>query len=276
VPEDMKMTENKPKWMIAVLLLASALILGAICTGLLSHPPHPVNNQTGSQEDTVLPVMQGQYDSLVLDTTLPASPGVMAAYKIRSIDLVHDGDETKAFSIKNSIPSATEAPALAEKALEKYGGLPEDAQLVDAVPRYLNKCNAATDSVEEQHPIGTQVRYIQVLDEFPVMGASINIDLGEDGEIIYIRKAWPEYEQTGEVDIIPADKAYEKLTNSETIDRYQGTLPKGTKITEITLGYKLYNPWKQDSEPYLKPVWIFYAVTTFDPEPFPLMVDATA
>ncbi|WP_157199100.1 hypothetical protein [Methanolacinia paynteri] len=267
------MTETKPKLMIAVLLLASALILGAACTGLLSHP---VNSQTGSQEDTVLPVMQGQFDSLVLDTNLPTSPEVIAVYKIRSIDLVKDGDETKAFSIKNSIPSATEAPALAEKALEKYGGLPEDAQLVDAVPRYLNKYNLTTESVEEQHPIGTQVRYIQILNELPVIGASINMNLGEEGEIIKIMKAWPEYEQTGEVDIIPADKAYEKLRNSETIDRYQGTLPKGTKITKITPGYKLYNPWKQDSEPYLKPVWIFYAVTTFDPESFPLMVDATA
>lgn len=267
------MTENKPKWMIPVLLLASALILGAACTGLL---PRPVNSQTGSQEDTVLPVMQGQFDSLVLDTTLPASPGVMAVYKIRSVDLVRDGDETKAFSIKNSIPSANEAPALAEKALEKYGGLPEDAQLVDAVPRYLNKYNLTTELVEEKYPIGTQVRYTQVLNEFPVMGASINMDLGEDGEIIDILKTWPEYDQTGEVDIIPADKAYEKLRNSETTDRLQGSLPKGTKITKITPGYKLYNAGKQDSEPYLKPVWIFYAVTTFDPEPFPLMVDATA
>ena len=269
----MKMIKIKSKWIIPVLLLTSALILGTACTGLL---PHPVNAQIGSQEDTVFPVMQGQLDSLVLDTVLPKSPEVMAVYKIRSIDLVHDGDETKAFSIKNSIPSATEAPALAEKALEKYGGLPEDAKFVDAVPRYLNKYNLTTDSVEEKYPVRTQVRYIQILNELPVIGASINLNLGEDGEIIYIRKAWPEYEQTGEVDIIPADKAYEKLRNSETTDRLQGSLPEGTKITEITLGYKLYNPWKQDSEPYLKPVWIFYAVTTFDPEPFPLMVDATA
>lgn len=267
------MIKTKPKWMIPVLLLASALLLGVVFTGLL---PYSVNSQADSRENTVLPVIQGQYDSLVLDTTFPASPEVMAAYKIRSIDLVRDGDDTKAFTIKNSIPSAAEAPALAEKALEKYGGLPDDAQLVDAVPRCQYKYNAATDSVEEQYPVRTEVRYIQILNEYPVIGASINLDLGEEGEIINIRKAWPEYEQTGEVNVISAESAYEKLRNSETIDRLQGSLPKGTKITRIIPGYKLYNAWNQDSEPFLKPVWIFYAVTTFDPEPLPLMVDATA
>ena len=271
--EDMKMIKTKPKWMITGLLLASALLLGAVFTGLL---PYQVNPQADSQKDTVFPVMQGQFDSLVLDTVLPDSPGVMAVYKIRSIDLVRDGDETKAFTIKNRIPSAAEAPALAEKALEKYGGLPEDAQLVDAVPRYLNKYNLTTESVEEQHPIGTQVRYIQVLNEYPVIGASINMNLGEEGEIIDIMKAWPEYELTEEVNVISAESAYEKLMNSETIDRYQGSLPEGSKITRIVPGYKLYNVWTQDSEPFLKPVWIFYTVTKYDPESFPLMVDATA
>ncbi|ADN36189.1 PKD domain-containing protein [Methanolacinia petrolearia DSM 11571] len=267
------MIKIKPKWIIPVLLLASALLLGAVFTGLM---PSSVNTKAGSHENTGLPVMQGQFDSLVLDTVLPTSPEVMAVYKIRSIDLVQDGDETKAFSIKKTIPSAAEAPALAEKALEKYGGLSEDAKFVDAVPRYLNKYNLTTDSVEEQYPMRTQVRYIQILNELPVIGASINLDLGEDGEIINIIKAWPKYEQTGEVTVISAENAYEKLRNSETIDRLQGSIPEGTKITKITPGYKLYNAWNQNSEPFLKPVWIFYAVTSFDPEPFPLMVDATA
>jgi len=93
--------------------------------------------------------------------------------------------------------------------------LPNDAQLVDAVPRYQFRYNLTTETVEEQYPWQTQVRYIQMLNGSPVIGAGINLGIGDDGEITSIVKAWPEYDYAGEVGVISAEKAYEKLKNHD-------------------------------------------------------------
>ena len=220
---------------------------------------------------------QGQFDSLTLNTEFPKSPESIPVYKIKSIDLIQNGNDEQSMMIRNTIPSASEAPPLAEKSLEMYGGLPSDAQLVDAVPRYQYKYNLTTMTTEEQYPWQTQVRYIQMLNGSPVIGATINLGLGENGEITSIVKAWPVYEYTGEMKIISVEKAYEKLMNHDTTEKLQGNLPEGTKINDIKFGYKLYHEGNSGiKDPYVKPVWIFYAVTPLDPEPFPLMVDATS
>jgi Zn-dependent metalloprotease len=260
--------------MILGLIVACSLISAVIVLGIQINSQ---NTYIVAPDKTDVSAMQWHPGSLTLDTELPKSPASVSVYKIKSIDLIQDGNAEQVMTVGDSIPSASEAPSLAENALEKYGGLPKNAQLVDAVPRYQFKYNLTTETVEEQYPWQTQVRYIQVLNGSPVIGATINLGIGDDGEITSIVKAWPEYDYAGEVGVISAEKAYEKLKNHETTDKIQGDLPEGTKITEIKLGYKLYDEWNSGvKEPYVKPVWIYYAITPLDPEPFPLMVDATA
>jgi Zn-dependent metalloprotease len=258
------MTLKKFYWMVPGLVLACGLIIGIAFMDQMHH------------ESNDLPAMQGTIHPLILDTDFPTSPASISIYKITSLEKTVQGNDKTAFTVKKSIPSATEAPAIAEKVLERYGGLPKEAQLLEATPRYINKFNLTTNSIEEKKPISTQVRYIQMLNGSPVIGAGINLNLGEDGEIIDIMKIWPSYEYSGEVNVITAERGFEKLKNHETTDKLQGDLPEGTKITDIKLGYKLYRIEPDVEESYLKPVWIYYAITPLDPEPFPLMVDATA
>jgi hypothetical protein len=267
------MTLKKITWMIPGLILACGMILGIAVIGL--HQDFSFLSP-GARQGNDLPVFQGQTGSLEIATAFPASPESVSLYRVLSIDRIEEGNETRAFSTKKAIPSAADAPALAEQDLEKYGGLPQEARLTDAVPRYISKFNLTTNSVEERYPVATQVRYVQMLNGLPVIGAGINLDLGEDNEIIRILKIWPAYEYTGEGKVIPAESGFEKLKKGDTLEKAQGSLPDDTKISEIQLGYRLVRAGTGVKEPFLKPVWIYYAVTPLDPEPFPLVVDATA
>ncbi|MFA4878088.1 MAG: two-component system regulatory protein YycI [Methanoregula sp.] len=268
------MSMKRSRLMVAGLILTSCLILGIAIIGLSMNTQ---NQAIVLPAEVALPGMQGQFESLTLNTDLPKSPSSIQVYSIKSIDMIQDGNGDVSMTIRKSIPSASKAPALAEKSLEKYGGLPKDAQLVDALPRYQYKYNLTTNSVEEKYPWQTQVRYIQILDGFPVIGATINLGLGENGEITSLVKAWPTYESRKEVKIISAEKAYEKLKVRDTTEKLQGNLPEGSKVTEVKLGYRLFDAWNSDAkDAYLKPVWIFSVTSPLDPEPFPIMVDATA
>ena len=57
-----------------------------------------------------------------------------------------------ALAVRENIPSIAEAPGLAEKALEKYGGLPADAVLERTQQVFMKKYNLKTNTVEEPVP----------------------------------------------------------------------------------------------------------------------------
>jgi hypothetical protein len=271
------MTLRKTHWIILGLIVGCGLISGIAVLVLLQNHGYLNAGQPGGLG---ISGVQGGLDTLILDTEFPKSPVSVPIYKIISIDRVEEGIPEKAFSTKKTIPSADEAQAVAEKALEKYGGLPKDAQLAAARPSYRYKYNLTTNAVEEKYPVRTQVIFHQVINGSRVYGATINLDLGENGEIIDILKIWPAYEYAGEVNVIPAEQAYEKLMKGEVLSRPQGTIHEGTKITDIKPGYQVTG--KENS--LLKPIWIFYA--TYPPMPsfppsayeesyFTLRVDAT-
>ncbi|MCK9580086.1 MAG: two-component system regulatory protein YycI [Methanoregula sp.] len=258
------MTMDNKKWTILGLVLTFCVILGIAIVGLIPH------------ERSDIPALQGGFDSLTLDSDFPTSPIVMPIYKVKSIEKINVGNEKLAYTVKKSTPSAMEAPVIAEKALEKYGGLPKEAQLIDATPRYINKFNLTTNAVEEKYPISTQVRYRQTLSGMPVIGAGIDIDLGENNEIIDIMKIWPVYERIGEVKVISPQEGFEKLKSHETTEKVQGNIPEGTKITDIKLGYKLYRAGPEEKESHITPVWIYYASMPPAYGSMPFVVDATA
>jgi len=268
------MTMKKTNWIIAGIILACCLAIALSAIGMT------VNQKTSAEGISPGPgisTVQGQLDSLALDATMPNSPESVRVPSVISVDIVQKGDDRISMAVANSIPSSSDAPLLAEKVLESYGGLPKDARLIDAVPRYQYKYNLTTNAVEEEYPWQTQVRYIQVLDGRSVIGTTINLGLKENGELGSLVKIWPAYGKGKVIKVVPAQRAYEKFKAYETTEKIQGNIPGGSKISNITLGYQLYGTWNSETkEPYLKPVWIFSVVTPADPEPFPLMVDAAA
>lgn len=261
------MTLSKNKWILLCLVLTGCLIAGA---AIVSGCGKAVLPATSSAAGGSLTPLQGNVGKLVLETSFPKTPAAVSLYTVKSVDTIQEVNEKSSASIKNRIPTADEAPALAEKSLEAYGGLPNDASLINAIPLYRLKYNLTTQTVEERYPVRTQVRYIQKIDGYPVYKAGISLMLGENGEILDIYKHWiTAYEMAGTTSVISAEEGYEKLRKGETTAELQGTIPEGTKISEIEFGYYL-----DKKSNILKPIWVYKAIIGPDQEPFNLYVNA--
>lgn len=248
----------KPDWIITGIVL-TCLVIGAVI--LVSY----------QIEQKTRIVYKGSSEPFMLATLIPASPATAPMYRVVGKDSIFEGTP-KSLDVKNSIPSETEAPALAEKALEKYGGLPNDAVLYKVERVTVKKYNTKTGVIEEESPQFTQVIYLQQINGTPVIGpgAEINIELGENGELLSIEKAWRYVEYAGEVNIITAAEAYEKLKKGEIITLTQSS-PIGKIVTDIRLGY--YAEHREKDQKTYTPVWIFYAAREGQ-TPFPYPVDA--
>jgi len=214
--------------------------------------------------------------SITLDVTLPASPATVPQYRVVSAQKFSVGTGT-ALTVKNHIPSREEAPGLAENALKTYGGLPADAVLEMTEQVFMKKYNLQTGTVEEQYPQYTQVIYRQYVNGSPVINSEISVSLGENGELLDISRDWSTLEPAGEVPVISANEAFEKLQARDLFIPIQGTLD-GCHITRIESGYYVEThlpdasalPVPPDT---CTPVWIFYMGT--DSNPFPLLINAT-
>jgi hypothetical protein len=265
-----EMTLRKLHWIIISLALASSLIAGAVIFGLSNGDPSSAFMGSGAGK-TLFP-MQGSMHTLELSADFPDVPDSVPVYVVKSVDSIHEGNEKLNFAVKKSIPTAEEAPYLAEKSLEAYGGLPKDASLINAVPLYRSKYNLTTQIVEEKYPIRTQVRYRQKINGRSVYKSGINLMLGENGEIVNIFKHWiTDYEYYEDVPIISARQGYDRLKKGETTVTLQGNIPEGSKISSIELGYY----FDEKNSKVLKPVWVFKTIMAPDLEPYNLFVDAS-
>jgi len=264
------MTPLKTKWVIISLIFASCIIAGvAVIGGYM---------WSGSSSDAITPgaqtlaPLQGSTEKLILESSFPKAPGTVPLYKVKSVETIQEVNEKLSLTVKNRIPTADEAPALAEKSLEAYGGLPDDASLINAIPLYRVKYNVTTGTEVEKYPVRTQVRYIQNIDGYPVFKAGISLMLGENGEILDIYKNWiTAYEKSGESTVISAEDGFKKLKEGKTSAELQGTIPTGSKVSAIEFGY--YYDKKSDD---LKPVWVYKTIMGTETEPFNLYVDAMA
>lgn len=264
-----EMTSLKIKWIIFGLVLASCIVAGiAVIDG---YGGNGSSSAISPDAGGTLAPIQGSLEKIVLETSFPKAPATVPLYTVESVDTIQESNEKLSMAIKNSIPTADEAPALAEKSLEAYGGLPKDASLINAIPLYRVKYNLATQTDEEKYPVRTQVRYIQKIDGYPVYKAGISLMLGENGEILDIYKHWiAAYKVSGEAPVISAEEGYEKLQNGETTAALQGNIPEGTRISDIEFGYY----FDEKNSKVLKPVWVYKAIMGPDLEPFNLYVDA--
>ena len=200
-------------------------------------------------------VPQATNGELTLDTAFPVSPSTAPVYKVLSTDSFFEGTP-KLMEIKPSIPSESEAPALAEKAMEKYGGLPSDAVLRKVELISMNKFNLTSNAIEEQYPQWTLIIYEQQIHGSPVIGpgAEIWIALGEKGEPLQVEKVWRTVEYAKDVPVISAEEGFEKLRKGELLERHQSSLA-GITISDIRLGY--YAEDRARDQQYFEPVWIF-------------------
>ncbi|MDO9326688.1 MAG: hypothetical protein Q7T80_17190 [Methanoregula sp.] len=261
--------------LVIAVFLAGCLILGFGMVGIAgSQLPIPVSGNVGPS-----PAPPAYDRSITLDVPLPTSSGIAPRYHVVSVQKFSSGTGT-AFAIRKNIPPVADAPRLAEKALGAYGGLPGDAILEKTEQRFLNEYNLKTGTVNEQFPQYTQVIYSQYVNGSPIMGSEISVSLGDGGELLDISKDWSTLEYTGEVPVISANEAWEKLQRQELLIPIQCSI-LGYHISRVQFGYHVETHVADASaQPALPdvctPVWIFYGKKPgTDSEPFPLMVNAT-
>ncbi|MFA6361939.1 hypothetical protein [Methanoregula sp.] len=250
-------------------IIAGIILVSSIMGVLILVPS--VNENTSSYV-TQGSISQVSTDEVfALDIALPQSPATAPVYKVIAADSISKGDP-KLMDAKPSIPSEAEAPALAEKALEKYGGLPKDAILTGIECVSIKKYNTETGIVEAEYPQWTSVHYRQQINGSPTMGpgAGLTINLGENGELLGISKGWRTLEYAGEIPVITVQEAYEKLKNGETLTVYQSSRA-GLRVSDIKLGY--YAEDTNVDQKYYTPVWLFYA-TKDGKTTYPWPVDA--
>ena len=253
----------KPVHVAVALTLVMVVVLVAGCSGQYSSGVTPgkstINNTTPLITD------------FILEKELPKSLATAPYYNVVKKESIFEGSP-KIMEVKTSIPSENEAPLIAEKILEKYGGLPKDAVLSKVERVSMEKYNVKTESVEERYPQFIQVIYEQQINGAPVVGpgAEINICLGENGELLQIEKVWRHVEYAEEIPIISAAEAYKKLQNGDLLEITQSSMT-GLKIFDVKLGY--YAEDREHDQKVYSPVWIFYGYKQGG-QSFPYMVDA--
>jgi hypothetical protein len=222
--------------------------------------PTTIINQTLPAHNISVKFQNGDWaDYFVINAKVPETPRFILLYK----GTLSDDDLARHFkyrapnryAVKNSTPSKAEAPALAEKALEAYGGLPEDAVL-SLVYISESVTQNRTGAIVNRSPIMTQVFYNRVVNGMSVVGErdEISLDLGENGELLVLMKRWRTLESTGKsVPVITPEAAVEKLKRGETYTKLQ--TPSNVFINDVRLGY--YEKPGKIKEIILEPVWIF-------------------
>lgn len=195
-----------------------------------------------------------------ISTILPDSPSDTIAYQI-----VSGPDDMAFFSTghlvdeRPNVTSEAEAPQAAETALIPYGGLPQGAILTFNKTEYIEEIDTTTNQVTARYPVTTNVQYGRYVDNMPVVGAGgfIYIDLGNDGELIYLNKVWRTVTPAGNISIQPVTTAIEKLRHGEVLNpKY---IPYNVNIAKIRLGY--YEKGRGESQEYLDPAWLFRGTT---------------
>ena len=248
--------------LLVIIVIAIAFAVGAyvISTYLPLETPNIVNKTIIT--DTISLNLQTEIGNIIINAPLPTSPATIPIYKgyydVGGRIAYTSPNWTKT---KKSIPSVSEAPALAEQALVPYGGLPSDA-IVFSVSQTIGKSldPITLEFVLPDYPESTTVIYSKEINGMPTEGPgeAIRIDLGENGELLHIFKKWRTLEKTGDASIIGAEKAIEKLQQGEVVETFQD--PIDITVTQIKLGY--YEGYPDREESVLEPVWIFYGTTS--------------
>jgi hypothetical protein len=206
-----------------------------------------------------LPVLPSQ-TSIRMIVGFPQSPTFDVRYPV-----IPDPDSVRGFIVmspdltkpKRSIPSEEEAVVYAGRVLAQYGGLPRDAVLAGVEQKYMEVFGASGRIAVQSIPIYSSVRYERILNGKDVVGGggTIEINLGEQGELLSLYKIWHKLGSPVPVRVISAEEAFEDVKQGDVIRRSDSQCPQGVSITSVRLGYFEEEPG--ESQQYVEPVWIF-------------------
>lgn len=228
------------------------LVLG-VCT------IHLVANSEASNEvfpDTVENKVCGSYNEIIINASAPDVEETLPYYKVIKEDKIHENVD-KVITPRESLPSEEKAVKIANEFLKKRSCLPEGAYISYLDEYTIKTINENTSIVEKEAPVFVRVSYNRNLDGYPVVGPgdSMEVCIGEKEEIVYFFKTWREVEKAGEISIIDADSAIEKLKQYEVIEDLAGPEKYPIEINKIEIGY--YSETTGAEQSYYKPVWIF-------------------
>jgi len=196
--------------------------------------------------------------SIIINTTVPVGPSTLPVYRQH----YRDGDKfSKQFgddwNTRPNVTSEEDAPEVAKKVMEQFGGLPPDAQFMGSHTEYLEHQTRSGEVIRKE-PVMTKVYYRKLIDGRPVSGDKdqINLELGENGELLNIYKSWSNLTYAGNVPIIPAKVAVEKLQLGDTITSWNSD-SDNVFINNITPGYHVFGIEGSITEP----CWFFIGKT---------------
>ena len=258
------------KKIILIVALVCALVIGGILTGMIN--PANVNNQ---ENKSSLPELNitisgekihgyvGVFDNITIDSEVtPDSPATFPVYR----GVQNEGDNFELHlqnlgKIRQNVTSTQDADAVSRKAMEPYGGIPVDAIFQGAETEYIEKYNHTSEKVEARWPVTTSVSYTRFINDRWIIGDNnrIRLNLGENGELLYVKKVWRTYTYIGDLPVISLGRAIQKLQNGETMESYLDD-KQDVKITVIGIGYYAKNV--ANNETVLEPIWSFYGRTS--------------
>jgi len=178
----------------------------------------------------------------------------------------------KIMKLSASLPSESDATKIAQEFLKSHGITVNDASL-ETETIYLNKLDVETNQILDTIPMMVQVRFKRNVNGMPVVGpgGKIIVDVGNNGEPIYLFKNWRQLEPVETSGIIPFEKAIEKLSRLEVKD-VPVTPLKSIEIVRAKLGY--YEADSTEEQKIYTPVWIFDVKNSIGAERIFLYVDA--
>ncbi len=138
------------------------------------------------------------YGIITVPATLPETPDNLTLYKV-----THQPYDMAYFSVNNNeqtrsnVTSEADAPSVAQKILEQYGGLPNDAKMSLDQTQYLEEHRSSIiplfpPEVVAKLPLYTDLRYARIINGHPIdgNGGFIYIELGTNGELLSLDKVW--------------------------------------------------------------------------------------
>ena len=202
--------------------------------------------------------MQTTLGNITLNAPLPSAPATVPLYR-GYYDLggnisisTPNCSKTKA-----NLPNESEIPLLAQQVLAPFGGIPPDAIPLGITTSSGKAINFSTGEIVAVYLESRNIAYDRQINGMPVIGQSILLAFGENGELLFIKRQWRTLTPIGDVPVISASQAVEELQRGETLNHYQDSVD--VTITNITLGY--YAAYPDREEETLEPVWIFSGPT---------------
>ncbi|MBE8539807.1 hypothetical protein [Geoglobus acetivorans] len=226
------------------------LVLFLILTALVVFPLLKTHSPAG------IPVMS-PIGLVELKTTFPKAPERMPVYRVVGGEIIEtiSNSSPEYWKVRKNLPSEEEAVEIALKALERYGGVPEDAVLRGVRAEYVSYMDSSAGEVGRE-PTLVVVSFKREINGFPVVGpgGEITVFIGENGTVVDLVKIWRKLEYTKDVRIISPQKAYELLQNGDVLRKPMGKLD--LEVVKIEPGY--YAGGIGERQDYYYPVWIFH------------------